>query len=484
MKKLIALILIISPLLFSAQNTKKEKVKTSFLSYPKIDMTKIDVATLEADYCVGDVKLVTQNLKKGSNVCKAKGGKAQALEIFYYQVGVMNPVSYLRIKDKDGNLKYVTKLTDNTAGSADFGKDKCYWTEGILKSTYAKEKGSFNTQVQKDLEKEVLKKATESLNSALFFTYVEETVEIHYVKDKNGLYDDLERASTIAQEGYESISNNAEDSESKSKLKQAIAIWEKALLESNPESKDARIDKKVTLLVAENIANAYFYLREFDKAADAVNQALDLEQRVSTPATDRRKELLDNIAYYKYGYEKNKATPIDLSTAKIMITQQPKSEMSKFSSDADAFGIETDQNKVKENIETYNEAVEAGEVNKYQRFVLDGAAGKQITLPDLASKMMKDPAGDKLDEFPEELTELTELNIIILRGNNIKSIPPSISKLINLKKLVLVNNVIRSLPPEIAELKELKTLNLKGNPIQPDEQAKIQSLLPDCKINF
>ena len=109
---------------------------------------------------------------------------------------------------------------------------------------------------------------------------------------------------------------------------------------------------------------------------------------------------------------------------------------------------------------------------------------RAITSPDLASKLTKEPAGEKLNEFPEALVELTDLNILILRGNNLKTIPSSIGKLVNLKRLILTNNQLTTLPDEISELKNLKTLNMKGNNISPKEVSRIQSLLPDCKIKF
>jgi len=484
MKKLILALLIISPAFFTAQNIKKEKIKSSFLSYPKINMTGIDVATLKAEFCTGDIKIVSQNVKKGSNACKAAGGKAQVIEIFYYQLGVMKPVSFLRISDNSGNIKYVKQTTFTKAGSIDFGKKKCYWTEGVLKSAYEKERVSFQEDSQKEEAKEAMKVAKDFLNSALSFTYVDEEIEVFFVKDKSDLYADLEKAATIASEGYASLKDNYSDNGGQAKLKEAIAIWEKAMTESTPDLKDSRINKKVTMHLAENLGFAYMHLMDFEKAQEVVKAALDLQKNVSDNGTVRRKVLLNDILSYKKAYQLNKDLPVKITTVKVPFTSKPKSEIQQFVDDNKKYGVAEAMEDAQASNEEYEKGVESGEINKYQKFVVDIAGGKMITLPDLAAKMTKTEGGEKLDEFPEEITTLSDITTLILRGNNLKSIPASIGNMTNLKKLVLTNNQLKSLPEEISELKELKTLNLKGNPIPVSEQSKIQGLLPDCKISF
>jgi len=191
MKKTLLILFILTPFLFIAQNKKKEKVKTSFLAYPKIDMNGIDVNNLKAEFCSGGIKIMNKQVKKGSNACKAKGGKAQVIDIYYYQVGIMQPNSYLRISDNSGNVKYVKQTTKSNTGTIDFGKKKCYWAEPVLKSAYEKEEKSFTQKSEKELSKQDLEKAKNFLNGALTFTYINEDIEVYYFKDKNLDYSDL-----------------------------------------------------------------------------------------------------------------------------------------------------------------------------------------------------------------------------------------------------------------------------------------------------
>jgi tetratricopeptide (TPR) repeat protein len=487
MKKTILISLILAPLLIFSQNLKKEKVKTSFLSYPKIDVKNMDPSTLQVDFCTGTIKYLNKSAKKTTTACKPKGGSikdAKALEVFYYHFNTLIPASYLKISNSKGEIQLIEQINKADKSFEEFGKKKCYWVESILKSAYDKNKASFESKNQKEFVKLKVKKAEDYLAGALFFSYVPHSIEVLYPKDKNQDYTDLEKAASIAAEGYEELKDNADNKAAQSKLRQAISIWEKALTESTPDLKKSRINKKVTLAISENTGRAYMYLMEFDKALEIIKKALNLEKNFSNNATQRRESLLSYIKENKKGYDLNKDTPVNLDATKIMIKQHPSSEIASFTEAYKKFGYAEKVEEAAANKEEYDKAVESGEINPYQKFVMETSFGKQLTLPDLTAKMMKEPAGEKLSELPEDVTKLTDLSILILRGNNLKVLPASIGKLTNLKKLVLVNNQLTTLPDEIGELKELKNLNLKGNNIPAKEISKIKSLLPNCKIKL
>ncbi|PCH98024.1 MAG: hypothetical protein COB83_00190, partial [Gammaproteobacteria bacterium] len=153
MKRLLLPIFIIAPFLFVAQNIKKEKVKTSFLSYPKIDMTNMNVNSVKVDFCSGDMKFMSKSTKKTTNACKAKGGSikdAKAIEVFYYNFTVLAPVSYLKISNGAGEIKYIEKVSEGGKSSVDFGKKKCYWAEPVLVSAYKKGKAKFEASSNKE----------------------------------------------------------------------------------------------------------------------------------------------------------------------------------------------------------------------------------------------------------------------------------------------------------------------------------------------
>lgn len=278
------------------------------------------------------------------------------------------------------------------------------------------------------------------------------------------------------------MKDNASDEASQNKLREAITIWEKALTESTPDLKDSRINKKVTMIIGENLGWAHMYLMDFEKAGNAVKAALDLQKNVSDNGTIRRKALLLEIIDYKKAYELNQKLKVNTDPVKVEITTKPQSEIAQFKADYKKLGHAEAMAEMKENKEAHEAGVASGEINKYAQYLMDMTGGKQLTLPDLASKMTGGADGEKLDVFPEEITELEGLTHLILRGNNLKTIPASIEKIVGLKKLVLTNNQLTSLPEELGNLKELKSLVIKGNNIPASEVSKIQSLLPDCKI--
>ncbi|MCB0400754.1 MAG: leucine-rich repeat domain-containing protein [Flavobacteriales bacterium] len=395
----------------------------------------------------------------------------------------MEPVGYTKISDGNGNVVAIEKTTTGGNAISEYGKNECAnSTEAKLKANYEKDQSKFESKTKSEYTKKGLEDASAYINKALFFTYIPQDLEIYYVKNKDGGYDDLEKAVGIAVEGFEAIKDDAESKDGIAKLTQAASIWEKALAESDPNNKDARIDKKVTLQISQNLATAYLYLLDFEKAKSVIQKALDLEKNFTTDGTREREALLAIIKENSKGYAVNKNNPINIQVAKIAITTHPSSEIKAFEADYQKYGYAEAAGELKAAKEEYDKGVESGEINPYQKFVVETSFGKQLTLPDLGAKLLKDPAGDKLDELPEAVTQLSDLNILILRGNNLKSLPASIGNLTELKKLNLTNNQLTGLPDELGQLKNLKTLVLKGNSISAADISKIQGMLPDCDI--
>ena len=81
----------------------------------------------------------------------------------------------------------------------------------------------------------------------------------------------------------------------------------------------------------------------------------------------------------------------------------------------------------------------------------------------LSDKMLK--------TFPMEITQLTNLEILILSSNQITVIPDEIAQLTNLEILILNNNEITVIPDEISQLTSLKRINLYSNQINVIPEA-------------
>lgn len=69
----------------------------------------------------------------------------------------------------------------------------------------------------------------------------------------------------------------------------------------------------------------------------------------------------------------------------------------------------------------------------------------------------------ELASIPDELWELTQLESLLLDGNNLTSLPTSIEQLKCLRVLDLRDNRLKSISESLAQLEELQVLNLSGN---------------------
>ena len=72
-----------------------------------------------------------------------------------------------------------------------------------------------------------------------------------------------------------------------------------------------------------------------------------------------------------------------------------------------------------------------------------------------------------------------------LSKNNLNNIPDFIGNLNNLEVLILNENKLRNLPETIKNLAKLKRLEITNNKLTEEEKQKIKELLPEsCKISF
>ena len=113
------------------------------------------------------------------------------------------------------------------------------------------------------------------LNDKLGTTDQKRYVQIIFVKNKKGEFDDLENAMFDAKEGYNMLTSRPD--EAKAKITSAIEAWESALEEGDMNDKKARINKKVIPDLYKNLLLACALTEEFTKAEDHYNATLRLD---------------------------------------------------------------------------------------------------------------------------------------------------------------------------------------------------------------
>lgn len=477
----------------SAQNIKEEKVETAFLEYPRIPVKGMDFNTMNIDFAHSAFEIDELKMLKGTNLCKPKGGSIkdiQAIENYYYQVRYNLPPGLIRITDHAGEVLYTTYTNEAGPTWEEFGKQECYFLESILKSVWEKQKEEYEQMLQEQVSQDLYGRAQTFVNKSVSFSYTPETIEVYYVKkDKAFDYGAIEQAMHEAVKAYALLKNNYDDTNGRAGLETAIATWEKELAQADVENKKARIDKKVATHLHENAALAYAYLKNYDEALKHIKLALDLNANFTTNKTGYREGLQQRFYDQRKYYEMNKEVAVMIKEQQPKVVNRGTEAYGELKADYKAKEAEEMKEQMMAIKKTHAEEVAAGAINPYEEKITHTSTqGYLLILPSvstMAYSLDDMKAGmKKLDEFPMEVCELTQLNQLILKNNNIKTIPPEIKNLVNLKRLDLSKNELTTLPDELGQLKELKTLLLKGNAIPQGEIDKIQKALPKCKIKL
>ena len=86
--------------------------------------------------------------------------------------------------------------------------------------------------------------------------------------------------------------------------------------------------------------------------------------------------------------------------------------------------------------------------------------------------------------LPKEIRYLNKLTLLDLTDNSALRNIDEITQLSNLQNLVLYGCGLSSLPRKMGRLKNLRYLGLNGNPLPESEIRRVKKVLPDCEISF
>ncbi|NND77425.1 MAG: leucine-rich repeat domain-containing protein [Flavobacteriales bacterium] len=469
----------------NAQNDKGKKVKTKFLQLPGYDISSIDPSTVTAEFVVGEGSFGTEKLKDTKSICVPKnGGIKDAVEVttYYYELPFNKPASILIAKDGSGNIVYGEKVSDNSAGSAKFGFDKCeYWIAEKMKKEWESKSSSFKSSTLSSESADLHQKAINSAKQNVYPAFVEEEFQVFTAKSKDHDYAKLNKAQESAISAYEAIYQNGPDASSFENLKSSIEVWNKALEELDLEDKKARINKNIAKGIYENLANAYMYTYQTRQALKAAMAGKKLYGNFSNNRSNALDARIQVMGTREIASDKNAGTIADVSrlnsigrdvgSGNVSVKQLPNSDYDRVNSEYNSYRSNVFSNKMETSSEMEEEAIASGDVGRYDKYVTPGAGGKMIMMSPLTM-------APKLEELPKEICGITDLKQLIIISNDIASVPAEIGQLKMLTKLVLTKNKVESLPPEIGELNELKTLNLSDNPLTslPKEIANCTAL--------
>lgn len=114
----------------------------------------------------------------------------------------------------------------------------------------------------KNMEEKILqdnlKFINNMLNDKFGYSWAKRTSKLFFVKNGGAEYNDLTAAFNEAIAGFSMLQQDSESA--KQKINNAAEIWNKALQESDLNNKKARIHKELTMVLYNNLLEAYFAL--------------------------------------------------------------------------------------------------------------------------------------------------------------------------------------------------------------------------------
>lgn len=214
----------------------------------------IITATLYGFDCI-QPHLVTEQ----KNMTKYVDGKSQAYTstFYHYETSYKHPMSvkveipgkgviFNNVIDVFNNYKVASTPTSENKLPVNF--DPVAYVQSLEEKTLVENLNFISTLI----------------NDKYGYARITRKTELNNVESKKMNYDDYQSAYDNASAGYKMLSSDK--TAATVKLKLAIDTWEKALLESNPNDKKARVDAGVTMATRFNLAEAYIMLGDYTNA--------------------------------------------------------------------------------------------------------------------------------------------------------------------------------------------------------------------------
>lgn len=91
---------------------------------------------------------------------------------------------------------------------------------------------------------------------------------------------------------------------------------------------------------------------------------------------------------------------------------------------------------------------------------------------------------NRIKEIPEDIGNLTNLQVVSFSQNKLRSLPESMQNLLNLERFSIDRNKIMELPVWVGGLGKLRYLDLRLNPMVSYEIRLLESSLSKCRIVY
>lgn len=145
-------------------------------------------------------------------------------------------------------------------------KSSYYSSESECKKKWQEVRSSKLRQLENEAIKKTMKFLRSDLTANIGYPTKDRKTYLFLVKEKKFSYTELNDTYAIMAEAYALIQSESQKNYREEKIRSAIAVWEHELEEKDLKDKKARINPKVSAALFLNIAEAYFWINDFDKA--------------------------------------------------------------------------------------------------------------------------------------------------------------------------------------------------------------------------
>ncbi|RLD65533.1 MAG: hypothetical protein DRI84_06645 [Bacteroidetes bacterium] len=186
---------------------------------------------------------------------------------YWYEVSYKHPIN-LKITTYTGEVIIDETFEEFNEYRYAKSKESKGNTSGLNKDRFLQ--GLQNTIVEKNM-----KIIDDYINENYGYTKTTRNTIIFRVEPKKHNYDDYQKAFEFVAAGYSLLlSDNTAAIE---QINNAIQIWEKAMLESDPSNKKARINSDITIITLLDLAEAYFWVNDFSNSDRCLNKIIGLK---------------------------------------------------------------------------------------------------------------------------------------------------------------------------------------------------------------
>ncbi|MDX2305654.1 MAG: hypothetical protein NW226_22800 [Microscillaceae bacterium] len=242
---------------------------------------------------------------------------------YHYTVSYYTPGIDLKVTGKSGENIYTgtfgaQKLTNKFSNGTSYST--AYKSESALVSAWANQKNSFLRDIEINAHQSTINTISALLSSYCLQVGLEEAAMRYVASSKNENFDDVNEPLTYFKQSVSFIQTDRIEKINKlvqpdyekrvETMKKAIALWEAIMEKIDYEDKKARLDAEVARHISFNLANAYLWINDFEKAKQYLQVRNDDTDRTDVKIATGIKKLAELIADLETRYRFNSWRPI------------------------------------------------------------------------------------------------------------------------------------------------------------------------------